>query len=273
MPALAGYARRAAANGVPLQPLTAAEIRRLEPAVRAVAGLYSGIDRHRRQPRADAGAARRRRTGRRDAGHPHAGDRGAHRAGRNGRVAPAATNRSSCAAATLVNAAGLRAQRTGPAHPSAFRRKRAAGTFYAKGHYFTLSGRAPFRHLVYPMPDHAGLGHSRDARPRRPVQVRPGRQRLASDAGLCVRVRAGATSFTGRSAATTRTCRTARCNRATPACGPKVTGPTEAAGDFIIQGPARRTAWRAGEPVWHRVAGADGVVAIAERVAAKLAAN
>lgn len=28
----------------------------------------------------------------------------------------------------------------------------------AKGHYFTLSGKAPFQHLVYPMPDGAWLG-------------------------------------------------------------------------------------------------------------------
>ncbi len=31
-------------------------------------------------------------------------------------------------------------------------------TYTAKGHYFSLSGRAPFRHLVYPMPDGAWLG-------------------------------------------------------------------------------------------------------------------
>ena len=31
-------------------------------------------------------------------------------------------------------------------------------TFPAKGHYFSLSGRAPFRHLVYPMPQGAWLG-------------------------------------------------------------------------------------------------------------------
>jgi L-2-hydroxyglutarate oxidase LhgO len=31
-------------------------------------------------------------------------------------------------------------------------------TFPAKGHYFTLSGKAPFRHLVYPMPVGAWLG-------------------------------------------------------------------------------------------------------------------
>ena len=31
-------------------------------------------------------------------------------------------------------------------------------TFPAKGHYFSLTGRAPFRHLVYPMPEGAWLG-------------------------------------------------------------------------------------------------------------------
>jgi len=30
--------------------------------------------------------------------------------------------------------------------------------YYCKGSYFTLSGRAPFSHLIYPMPDNAGLG-------------------------------------------------------------------------------------------------------------------
>jgi L-2-hydroxyglutarate oxidase LhgO len=31
-------------------------------------------------------------------------------------------------------------------------------TYPARGHYFSLSGRAPFRHLVYPMPQGAWLG-------------------------------------------------------------------------------------------------------------------
>lgn len=30
--------------------------------------------------------------------------------------------------------------------------------FFCKGNYFTLNGRAPFSHLIYPMPDAAGLG-------------------------------------------------------------------------------------------------------------------
>ncbi|HEY0300214.1 MAG TPA: FAD-dependent oxidoreductase, partial [Rhizomicrobium sp.] len=31
-------------------------------------------------------------------------------------------------------------------------------TFFAKGCYFTLSRRSPFRHLIYPLPNEAGLG-------------------------------------------------------------------------------------------------------------------
>lgn len=31
-------------------------------------------------------------------------------------------------------------------------------TRFAKGHYFSLAGRSPFRHLVYPMPEPGGLG-------------------------------------------------------------------------------------------------------------------
>lgn len=57
----------------------------------------------------------------------------------------------------LVNAAGLDA-------PSVARRFEGldAATIpprhLAKGHYFTLQGRAPFRHLVYPVASSAGLG-------------------------------------------------------------------------------------------------------------------
>ena len=35
---------------------------------------------------------------------------------------------------------------------------RVPQTYFAKGHYFTLTGRAPFRHLVYPLPQGSWLG-------------------------------------------------------------------------------------------------------------------
>jgi len=61
------------------------------------------------------------------------------------------------AARTVVNAAGLLA-------PTLARRftglaaDKVPTPYYAKGSYFSLAGRAPFGHLVYPVPEAAGLG-------------------------------------------------------------------------------------------------------------------
>jgi len=61
------------------------------------------------------------------------------------------------AARTVVNAAGLSAptlaRRFGGLAPALVPRP-----YYAKGSYFALAARAPFRHLVYPVPEAAGLG-------------------------------------------------------------------------------------------------------------------
>ena len=57
----------------------------------------------------------------------------------------------------LVNAAGLQA----PALARCFTGLDAGhvpNAYFAKGNYFTLSGRAPFSHLIYPVPQAAGLG-------------------------------------------------------------------------------------------------------------------
>ena len=60
-------------------------------------------------------------------------------------------------ATTLVNAAGLAAlplaRRIVGLDP-----RHIPTAYFAKGNYFTLTGRAPFSHLVYPMPESAGLG-------------------------------------------------------------------------------------------------------------------
>ncbi len=58
---------------------------------------------------------------------------------------------------TLVNAAGLRAPslaRRIEGYPAA----KAPPEYYAKGNYYTLSRRAPFSRLVYPVPEPGGLG-------------------------------------------------------------------------------------------------------------------
>ena len=53
---------------------------------------------------------------------------------------------------TLINAAGLDA----PA--LAMQVGREYRTYYAKGHYYTMSGASPFSHLVYPIAEAGGLG-------------------------------------------------------------------------------------------------------------------
>jgi L-2-hydroxyglutarate oxidase LhgO len=63
----------------------------------------------------------------------------------------------SVTARTVVNAAGLCAQAVATSIegiPSAA----IPDTFYAIGHYYRMSGRAPFRHLIYPVPEDGGLG-------------------------------------------------------------------------------------------------------------------
>ncbi|MES2941901.1 MAG: NAD(P)/FAD-dependent oxidoreductase [Pseudomonadota bacterium] len=58
---------------------------------------------------------------------------------------------------TLVNAAGLCA----PALAARFEGLDARfvpQSFFAKGNYFSLAGKSPFRHLIYPVPEAGGLG-------------------------------------------------------------------------------------------------------------------
>ena len=60
-------------------------------------------------------------------------------------------------ARTVINATGLHA----PALAGRFRglaEQHVPTPYFAKGNYFTLSGRSPFNRLIYPVPEAAGLG-------------------------------------------------------------------------------------------------------------------
>ena len=57
----------------------------------------------------------------------------------------------------LVNSAGLQAQAVAAAMQG-FPAAAIPPRRLAKGHYFSLAGRAPFQHLIYPMPVDGGLG-------------------------------------------------------------------------------------------------------------------
>ena len=118
---------------------------------------------------------------------------------------------------------------------------------FAKGHYFTLSGRSPFSHLVYPMPNSAGLG----------IHVTldlAGRCRFGPDVTrwLSTEPLAGDYAFEEGlrevfAQAIRRYWPELDSDRLQPGytgIRPKVSGPGEAAGDFVIQGP--QTHGRAG---------------------------
>jgi L-2-hydroxyglutarate oxidase LhgO len=139
-----------------LSKLTATEARALEPEVRCVAALWSAetgiVDSHEfmqalRRDAEEHGAAVALRS-------PVV--RGEVRdSGIELQVGGDAPSTIRCAA--VVNSAGLWAQavaRSIAGVPAAS----IPPCFYARGHYFVLSGRSPFRHLVYPVAEAGGLG-------------------------------------------------------------------------------------------------------------------
>jgi L-2-hydroxyglutarate oxidase LhgO len=58
---------------------------------------------------------------------------------------------------SVVNAAGLWAPELARRF-AGLEQRHVPKAYYAKGNYFSLSGRAPFAHLIYPVPEQAGLG-------------------------------------------------------------------------------------------------------------------
>ncbi|MFP6712448.1 MAG: NAD(P)/FAD-dependent oxidoreductase [Rhodospirillales bacterium] len=57
----------------------------------------------------------------------------------------------------VINSGGLHAQRVAGSLKG-FPPEMVPDTFFAKGSYFSLSGKSPFTHLIYPIPEEAGLG-------------------------------------------------------------------------------------------------------------------
>lgn len=235
LPMLETYAKKSALNGVPLQPVDAAGVERMEPAVRAVAGLWSDttgiIDSHGLMLAllGDAEAA--------------GASLVTHTPVTGGRVVDGGFELDTGGAdpmtlrcRLLVNSAGLHAQRLARSIdgiPPAL----VPPTYYAKGHYFTLAGRSPFSSLVYPMPDHAGLGIHVTLDLAGQCKFGPDVTRwldapdYAFEDGLEERFyRAIRRYWPGLPDGALQPGYTG--------VRPKVTGPTEAAGDFMLQGPA-----------------------------------
>ena len=154
LPELEGIQRKAHANGVTdVVWMTKAQATALEPAVSCVAALYSpstGI--------VDSHALMLAYLG-------DAESRGAMLA-LNTQILGAQvvaggfvvhTSEMDVKCRLLVNSAGLRAP-TVARSIEGFPAERVPRELYAKGNYYSLSGRSPFSRLVYPVPEPGGLG-------------------------------------------------------------------------------------------------------------------
>lgn len=152
-------AARATANGVgDLQYLTAAAARLTEPQLECAAALLSPstgiIDSHAllQQLLADAESA--------DAMIAFQSEVVAARvepAGIALDVATADGNSTTLLASRVVNSAGLAAPRLSR-HFAGLPRDLIPQAFFSKGNYFSLAAKAPFSHLIYPLPEAGGLG-------------------------------------------------------------------------------------------------------------------
>lgn len=147
---------QAKANGVDdLKLLSAADVACIEPAVDCVAALHSPstgiVDSHELMMalQAEIGA-------RNGIVVCNTSVTSAKKDGDIFRISIAGSPSDDVSCATLVNAAGIRAQFL--AETMASGRAKIPALHLAKAHYFAYKGKSPFERLIYPLPDKGGLG-------------------------------------------------------------------------------------------------------------------
>lgn len=140
-------------------------------------------------------------------------------------------------ATNVVNAAGLWA----PAFAATLVADAPPARF-AKGSYFSLSGRAPFSRLVYPMPGEAGLGIHLTLDLAGQARFGPDVEWIAPATPDEIDYRVDPTRAAVFEADIRRYWPGLPAGALQPAYSgvrPKLSGPGEAAADFVIDGPAR----------------------------------
>ena len=135
----------------------------------------------------------------------------------------------------LVNSAGLRAPSIAR-QIEGFPAQKIPPEYYAKGNYYSLTGRAPFSRLIYPVPEPGGLG----------VHITldlAGQARFGPDVEWVERI-----DYTVDPQRAERFYAAIRrywpglpegaLSPGYAGIRPKISGPTEPAADFVVQGPA-----------------------------------
>ncbi|CCG09618.1 FAD dependent oxidoreductase [Pararhodospirillum photometricum DSM 122] len=249
---------RAAAAGVSLHWLDAAQAQALEPALRCSAALHSPetgiVDTHTLMlsllGEAEAHGATL---------VTHAPVRGGRASAEGVILDVGGADPLSLQARLVINAAGHGAQTLTRAlvgaSPAAI-----PPQHYCKGNYFSLSGKPPFSRLIYPTPgeDSLGLHYTRDMggtwtfwpRCRMDLPPRPRRLRLHGERGAGPALYRGYSTVLARPyprSPASRLCRGAPQDSGRGGTGPRLC--------FARPGPNRRG--RLPRPLWDRIAGPD----------------
>ena len=135
----------------------------------------------------------------------------------------------------LVNAAGLHATDVARSFKGVLA-QHVPQAFYAKGNYFTLASRAPFSHLIYPLPEAAGLGVHLTLDLGGQAKFGPDVQWVAAPDDLTVDPARGDAFY----AEVRKYWPDLQDGALLPGYAgirPKISGPDAAAADFLIQGP------------------------------------
>ncbi|MBH1964021.1 MAG: NAD(P)/FAD-dependent oxidoreductase [Comamonadaceae bacterium] len=171
----------------------------------------------------------------------------------------------------LINAAGLRA----PELASRFAgldARHVPSSWFAKGNYFILGGRAPFSHLIYPVPEAGGLGVHLTLDLGGQAKFGPDVQWVESADDLQVDSERG-NSFYAEVRKYWPGLPDGALQAGYAGIRPKISGPNEPAADFCIQGPREHGVPGLVNLFGIESPGLTGCLAIGEHVARLLSAD
>lgn len=174
----------------------------------------------------------------------------------------------------IVNAAGLDAQHVAAAMQT-FPASQIPTRHLAKGHYFSLSGRAPFSRLIYPLPVDGGLGVHLTLDLGGQAKFGPDVEWLRSDApGALLDYAVDAARARDFYAEVRRYWPRLADDTLAPSYSgirPKLSGPGESAADFRIDGPEQHGCTGVVQLFGIESPGLTAAMAVAETVAAIVA--
>ncbi|MBL8309785.1 MAG: NAD(P)/FAD-dependent oxidoreductase [Burkholderiales bacterium] len=135
----------------------------------------------------------------------------------------------------VVNAAGNGAPSLA-AKTAGLRAAHVPTQYFAKGNYFTLAGRSPFSRLIYPVPQHAGLGVHLTIDLGGQAKFGPDVEWVSSADDLVVDPRRG-DAFYAEVRKYWPVLPDGALQAGYAGIRPKISGPNESAADFVIMGP------------------------------------